>query len=126
MSLNRRRHANALPLLSMARWILMAVFFGMAGLGYVYFKNQLHTSGVEIKRLERELAELQTSCEVAQAKIASLSSRTELQRRLNTGFIKMQPITDERIVRVSGPGVPGLASAEPGELRPVVNARTDR
>ncbi len=119
MSTNRRRHANALPILTMATWIVALGCLGLVGLGFVYFKNQLHSSGAEIKKLEKELVDLQTACEVAQTKIASLSSRAELQRKLNTGFIKLIPVTDDRIVRA------GAAPAQTAgsELRPVTNER---
>ena len=113
---NRRRHANAVPLLSLCTWIVLAAAACAAGLFYVYCKNQLHTSGQDIKKLETELARLDTDCQVAKTKIASLSSRMELQRKLASGIIKLQPITDDRLVRV------GLTSAE-ADLRPVVNER---
>ena len=73
------------------------------GLMFVYLKNGLHPQGGQIKELERELAELNTKNEVLKTKIASLSSRAVIQRRLNDGFIKMIPISDDRIVRVSAP-----------------------
>ena len=43
--MNRRRHANTLPLLSLARWIVVAAFICLAGLVYVNCKNELHRSG---------------------------------------------------------------------------------
>ena len=118
MPSNRRRHANALPLLSLAMWIVIAGFLCASGLGYVYCKNQLHSSGTEINKLEKELAYLQTECVVAQSKIATLSSRAELQRKLNSGFIKLIPVTDDRIVRVAP-----ASSAAVGEIRAVSNER---
>lgn len=102
MSTNRKKHTNVVQVGALARWLVMAIFLAATGLSYVYLKNQLHATGGEVKRLERDLAELTTRNEVARAQIASLSSRTVLQRRLNEGFIKMIPITDDRIVRVSG------------------------
>ena len=119
MALNRRRHANALPIASIATWVLVCIFLGGAGLGYVYLKNQIHTTGSKIKALERELAELNTQDEVTRSKIASLSSRSALQRRLNEGFIKLIPISDDRLVRVEA-----LPRKENNELRPVSNERS--
>jgi hypothetical protein len=65
-------------------------------------KNQLHTTGRQIKALEQELAGLKTRNDVLRAHVASLSSRNTLQRQLATGFIKMVPISSDHIVRWNG------------------------
>jgi len=122
MATNRRRHINTLPLLSLARWTVIAGFFCFAGLGYVYCKNQLHRAGEETRKLEKDLHDLQMATEVARSKIAKLSSPAELKRKLDSNFIKLIPITDDRIVRFAE-----AAPARPttgGELRPVRNERT--
>ena len=122
MSSNRRRHINTLPLLSLARWTVVAGFFCFAGLGYVYCKNQLHRAGEETRKLEKDLHDLKMATEVAKSKIAMLSSHEELKRKLDSNFIKLVPITDDRIVRVTG-----AAPARPvGEdnLRTVTSERT--
>ena len=79
----------------------LASFLGAAGLSYVYFKNQLHGMGDEIRVLEGQLTDLETQNEVARTQISQLSSRGYLQKRLAEGFIHMIPITDDRIARVS-------------------------
>jgi hypothetical protein len=120
MSTNRRRHANAIPLASFATWALIGLFACSGGLGYVWCKNQLYTTGTEIKSLERELAELKNKNEVALSKIAQLSSTSKLQERYGSGFIKLVPITSDRITVLSNAPTP----AGTGELRPVSNERT--
>jgi hypothetical protein len=121
MGFNRHRHANAVPLGSIAIWITVAAFTCGAGLFYVHCKNQLHITGGQIRLLERDLAALITQDEVVRAKIASLSSHAALQRRLDEGFIKLVPISDDRLVRVEA------SSPRPAnELRPVVNAKDAR
>jgi cell division protein FtsB len=115
MNGNRRRHANTVQVGSMLRWIVIAVFLGIAGLSYVYMSNQTQKTGTEIHKLETDLRELRARNDEAEAKIAMLSSHRELQRRLEEGFIKMTPITDDRIVRINVP----RRSAD--ELRPVAN-----
>ena len=101
MAHNRKKHANTLPVATLARWIFVAFFVGVIGLGYVYLKNQLHSTGDEIKNLEHKLDDLATQNNVMHGRISTLSSRTMLQRRLNEGFIKMIPVSDDRIVRVN-------------------------
>lgn len=118
MPSNRRRHANAVPIASIAIWIVVAAFACAAGIGYVYCKNQLHATGQEIKGLERELSELITQNEVVRSKISILSSRSALQARLKDGFIKLVPI--DHIVQLNG------ATARPmdgDEIRAVSNER---
>ena len=117
---NRRRHANAIPLASFATWAVIGIFACGGGLGYVWCKNQLYSTGTEIKSLERELAELQNKNEVALSKIAQLSSTSKLQERFNSGFIKLVPITNDHIAVMSN----GVPVPKPGELRPVANERT--
>lgn len=113
MAVNRKRHTNSMPMAALSRWMLVAFFLCIAGLGYVNLTNQLHQAGSRIKDLERQLASLETQTEVARTRVASLSSRAALQRRLNEGFIKMIPITDDRIVRIN--------SKTPGEIRQASN-----
>lgn len=119
MSTNRRRHANAIPIASFATWGAVALFALAGGLGYVWCKNQLYTTGTEIRALERELAELKNKNEVTLSKIAQLSSTAKLQERFDSGFIKLVPITNDKIAV--------LSNAEPkpavGELRAVSNGR---
>lgn len=117
MATNKRRHANAIPIASFATWMIIGLFACAAGLGYVYCKNQLHTTGRQIKALERELADLRNRNEVSRTHIAQLSSTRALQERFDSGFIKLTRITDDKIVMVSG-----QAGERAGnELRPVSN-----
>src|SRR5436190_3880485 len=81
MSTNRRRNAKTVPLASMAMWITVCVFIGVAGLSYVWLKNQLHASNGEIISLEREITELATQNEVVRTHIAELSSTAALRKR---------------------------------------------
>ncbi|HEV7866476.1 MAG TPA: hypothetical protein VGO90_02265, partial [Chthoniobacteraceae bacterium] len=74
MSLNKRRHANAIPIASFATWLVIGIFACGSGLGYVWCKNQLHATGRTIKALERELSDLRNKNEVACAHIMHLSS----------------------------------------------------
>jgi hypothetical protein len=120
MATNRRRHANAIPIASFVTWALVGLFVCLGGLSYVWYKNQLYTTGTEIKTLERELAELKNKNEVARTKIAQLSSTAVLQDRYNTGFIKLVPITNDHITVLSNT----TAAPKAGELRAVSNERT--
>ena len=117
---NRHRHANAIPLVSFAAWALVAIFACGGGLGYVWYKNQLYTTGTEIKALERELAELQAKNEVALSKIAKLSSTAKLQESYSTGFIKLIPITHDHVDVITN----SANAPKSDEIQAVSNERT--
>jgi len=121
MALNRKKHVNSLPVHWLARSIFSAILVGVMGLGYVYLKNQQASTGDEMKNMERKLSDLMTQNEVLHGRISTLSSRTTLQRRVNEGFIKMIPVSENRIVRLNGTpnGAPMRIAA--GEIRAVSN-----
>jgi hypothetical protein len=122
MSANRRRLANAIPIASFATWALIGIFACVAGLGYVWCKNQIYVTGSEIKKLEVELAQLKRRNEVARVSITKNSSTLKLKERFASGFTGLIPITPLRIVVVSGtPEAPGTTGHN--DLRPVSNQR---
>ena len=112
MNLNARRHPNQLQFAALLRGIIVVGFLSVAGLSYVYLKNQLHVSGSQRKGLEQELNELISENNVMEAQISRLTSRTALQRRLDEGFIKLVPITSQAIVRVHSRQATRWATAE--------------
>ena len=122
MKQRRRKNFNPIDAPSLARWIVLAAFAAVTGLSYVYLTVQLHHQGVQKKQLEQELVALRTQNEDARVQIAALTSRTALQRRLQEGYLKMIPITEQSIVRLNS------SARAPGEdeVQPVVNERGDQ
>jgi hypothetical protein len=102
---------------SLARWIVMTAFLALAGLAYVYLTLQLYHLGERRKTVENELASLRTQNDIAAAQIAALNSRSALQRRLKEGYLKMIPVSDSKIVRLTIPERSGDEDA----IRPVAN-----
>jgi hypothetical protein len=102
---------------SLARWIVMTAFLALAGLAYVYLTLQLYHLGERRKAVENEIASLRTQNDFASAQIAALTSRTALQRRLKEGYLKMIPVSDSKIVRLTMPA----RSTEEDAIQPVVN-----
>ena len=117
MNRSRRKNCNAINAASLARWIVMTAFLALAGLSYVYLTLQLYHLGDRKKATENELVSLRTQNDVASAQIAALTSRSALQRRLKEGYLKMIPIAEANIVRLTIP------ARQPDEdtIRPVVN-----
>jgi len=116
--MNRSRHRdwNRVDAASLARWIVLTAFLALAGLSYVYLTLQLYHLGDRKKALENELATLRTQNDVASVQIAALTSRSALQRRLKEGYLKMIPISEHNIVRLTMP-----ASNGEDAIQPVVN-----
>jgi hypothetical protein len=122
MRRGRRKNWNTVNAASLARWIVLTTFLALTGLSYVYLTIQLYHQGDRKKALENELAGLRTQNDVASAQIAALTSRAALQRRLKEGYLKMIPISERNIVRLSVPLHPDNDDA----VRPVANQGATR
>jgi hypothetical protein len=121
MNHSRRKNLNAVGAASLARWIVLTAFFALTGLSYVYLSLQLYHLGDRKKALETELASLRRQNEVAQGQTAALTSRSALQRRLREGYLRMIPIAERSIVRLTTSAV-NFEDA----LQPVSNRRIDK
>ncbi|TMP92790.1 MAG: hypothetical protein E6L07_11420 [Verrucomicrobia bacterium] len=117
MSRSRRKNWNTVNAPSLARWIVVTAFLALTGLSYVYLTLQLYHLGERKKAVETELASLRTQNDVASVQIAALTSRSALQRRLKEGYLKMVPISEDNIVRLTMPARPADADA----IQPVAN-----
>jgi hypothetical protein len=117
MNRSRRKNRNTINAASLARWIVMTAFLALAGLSYVYLTLQLYHLGDRKKAIENELASLRTQNDVASAQIAALTSRSALQRRLKEGYLKMIPIAEANIVRLTIPA----RQPDEDKIQPVVN-----
>src|SRR6266576_3712631 len=122
MSRSRRKNWNTVNAPSLARWIVLTAFLALAGLSYVYLTLQLYHLGDRKKALENELASLRTQNDVASVQIAALTSRSALQRRLKEGYLKMIPISEHNIVRLTMPA----RQADENVIQPVVNEPATR
>ncbi|MEY2493730.1 MAG: hypothetical protein QOJ45_222 [Verrucomicrobiota bacterium] len=118
----RRKTFNSVNAASLVRWILLTSFLAVTGLIYVFLTLQLYHLGDRKKALENELTSLRSQNDVASVQIAALTSRSAMQRRLKEGYLKMIPIAEQNIVRLSAP------PRAPGEdaVQPVANKRAGR
>jgi cell division protein FtsB len=122
MNRSRRKNWNAVEAASLARWIVLTACLALTVLSYVYLTLQLYHLGDRKKALENELASLRSQNDVANAQIAALTSRAALQRRLKEGYLKMVPISERDIVRLT---IPARGSGEDA-VQPVANERISR
>ncbi len=118
----RRKQFNTINAASLARWIVLTGFLAVTGLVYVYLTLQLYHLGDRKKALEIEFASLRTQNEVTSVQIAALTSRSALQRRLKEGYLKMIPIAEQSIVRLTIP----QPAAEESAIQPVSNQPAGR
>ncbi len=122
MKRSQRKNRNAVNAASLARWIVVTAFLALAGLSYVYLTLQLYHLGERKKSVENELISLRTQNDVASVQIAALSSRSALQRRLKEGYLKMIPISERDIVRLTVPA----GQADENAIQPVANEPATR
>jgi hypothetical protein len=118
----RRKAFNSVNAASLARWIVATAFLALTGLIYVYFTVQLYHLGDRKKALENELTSLRAQSDVASVQIAALTSRSAMQRRLKEGYLKMIPISEHNIVRLSAPARPVGEDA----VQPIANKRAGK
>ena len=122
MSRPRRKALNQVNAASLARWIVITSFVAITGLSYVYLSLQLHRQGDRKKVLENELIATRMQSDVACGQIAALTSRSALQRRIKEGYLKMVPIAETNIVRLSLP----LRDRPEDAIQPVANKTSTR
>ena len=122
MKRSGRKNWNAVNAASLARWILVTAFLALAGLSYVYLTLQLYHLGERKKAVENELISLRTQNDVVGVQITALTSRSALQRRLKEGYLKMIPISERDIVRLTVPA----READENAIQPVVNKPATR
>lgn len=109
----RTRAINTLQLSRVFACLLLAVVAGAAGLCYVSLKNTQHALGERVRETERQLREFRARNQDYQSRIASLSSRMALRRKLESGFITMIPVPATAIARLT----PAAPATEDGVLR---------
>jgi len=126
MKSNRRRNQNQVPIRALSPWLIMLLIGLIGGLTWVYLSNQQIARGREISKLEKQLEGVRKEIDGLRSPIATLSSRTALQKRLNDGFIKMVPITTESIVQVNYNRPSNQIAMAADEIVPVSNTGVRR
>jgi cell division protein FtsB len=119
MNGNRRRPTNSIEVNVLARWLVAVFFIGLGGLFFVYLKNQQHAVGDQARQVESALSEIEAKNDALKARITAMTSRSALQRRVDEGYIRLEPIRDTAIARLTpaqpaeSDGVLRTASSDP-------------
>ncbi|MEI6323133.1 MAG: hypothetical protein WCP60_08540 [bacterium] len=103
MNGNRRRPTNSIEVNLLAICLVAVFFFGLAGLFFVYLKNQQHAVGDQARMIEFAIREVEAKNDALKARITAMTSRGALQRRIDEGYIRLEPIRDTAIARVTPP-----------------------
>ncbi|MBV9998235.1 MAG: hypothetical protein JO015_03885 [Verrucomicrobia bacterium] len=114
----RRNITYSIKVASILKMMLCTALLAVAGLSYVYFKNQAQQYGNIQRHLEAELARLHASNEVVNAQIASLSSRAYLEKKLAKESLGLVSIANDQLVRLNSNSRHDRTG---DELRPVSN-----
>ena len=112
MNTNSKRQSNRLQFAALLRWVVIAVFLGVAGLSYLYLKNQLYVLGTRRTHMEQELRDLIAQNNVLEDRVSKLTSFTTIQHHLEDGFLKMVPISEHAIAHVHAQEVARWAATE--------------
>lgn len=121
MAANRRKNQNAVPVVAIGKCVLAVVFLGLVGLSHVSLKNRLHAGGRQLKECEKELAAVRVKNQSARARLAQITTRAALERRLAEVGLALVPIAPDRIVRLDA-GAGGVIEA----IRPAANEEGGR
>lgn len=104
MSRNRRKNANTVRVATFFWWLMVFIGLSVLGLSYVSIKNQTIAFGDQRRVLERQLRDLTEQNRALGSQVTALTSRSALQKQLNSGFIKLVEIDPMQIVRLNNSG----------------------
>ena len=101
MTRNCRNITQSIKVVSIFKVVISTSILAIAGLSYVYLKNQLQQYGEIQRRLEHELTEIRTANEAVRVQITQLSSRAVLEKKLAKNSLGLVPIASDQIVRLN-------------------------
>jgi len=90
MARNRKNQSAAVRFGPALKALMLCLFIGGSGVGYVWYKNQISILGQQIKEREVRLAELQRQNKMSRAQLDALCSPVALDalvKKLNLGLI---------------------------------------
>jgi len=94
MAKNRKYQSAAIRFGPALKALVLCVLIGGAGIGYVWQKSQIDSLGMQIRKRELRLAELELLNEKLRKQLALMRSPLYLEARiqeLNLGLVRAQP-----------------------------------
>ena len=99
MAKNRKSDA-ALRFAPVIKALLLCAFFVTAGVGYVWYKNQISLLGHQIKERENRLAELERGNKVRRDNLAAMCSPKKLEEAISTMHLGLGPPAETQKIRL--------------------------
>jgi hypothetical protein len=121
MAKNRKSDA-AVRFAPVVKALLLCAFFVTAGVGYVWYKNQISLLGHQIKERENRLAELERGNKVRRDQLAALCSPVKLDERVRQLNLGLGPPALTQVIRLVDAPVP---TQPPSRITPSALARRD-
>lgn len=110
---NRRKANNSIEVPLLGQWLVIFFAIGLAGLFFVYLKNQQHALGEQTRLVEQKLVDLRAHNDALVARVMALTSRGALQRQLGEKYLDLVQIPETAIARIT----PAAASQDDKVLR---------
>jgi len=105
-----RGSSSAIRLATAAKALFACLLIGGPAVGYVFQKRQLDELGKQIHAGEVRLEAIRTQNKLDRANLAWLLLPQNLQQRLLSKGIRMEPARPEQVVRLNEPPAAGRAA----------------
>jgi cell division protein FtsB len=103
MARNRKNQSAAIRFGPALKAILLCLFIGGSGVGYVWQKNQIYELGQQIRKRELRLAELRDQDEKLRGQFADLRTPASLEARAKAFNLGLVPPHPSQILRLLEP-----------------------
>ncbi|MEP6662536.1 MAG: hypothetical protein ABJC04_02625 [Verrucomicrobiota bacterium] len=129
MARNRKNESAAVRFAPALKALLLCLFIGGAGVGYVWYKSQISLLGQQIKERENRLVALQRQNKMSRAQLDALCSPIALDARVKKLNLGLSAPPVSQIVRlVETPSVVAVeneivASADRSEAQIYIRTR---
>ncbi|MEO6184349.1 MAG: hypothetical protein ABIP71_14830 [Verrucomicrobiota bacterium] len=120
MARNRKNQSAAVRFAPALKALMLCLFIGGSGVGYVWYKNQVTILGRQIKEREIRLAELQRKNRKSRGQFDALCSPVVLEQKvkqLNLGLMAPPVSQIVRLVETPGENLSSEQRSEPIDSR---------
>ncbi len=120
MARNRKNQSAAVRFAPALKALMLCLFIGGSGVGYVWYKNQVTILGRQIKEREIRLAELQRKNRKSRGQFDALCSPVVLEQKvkqLNLGLMAPPVSQIVRLVETPGENLLSEQRSEPIDSR---------
>lgn len=121
MPKNRKRSAPAIRLGPVVKAIVGCICIGLAGVGYVWQKNQIYALGKQMKKKEQHLEQLRLDNLERQHRLSYLRSTVYLEERIRSLGLGLKMPHPEQVITLEDSS--RQAEADPSQRKYWASAR---